>query len=578
LDDYYTSCDPESIVIHIVDHNGLDNPTLALTVRGIAIPWGSPVLRWDAPSENLIYIPPAGFSIAEDVNVKLTTLFDLLGNPLDGSLEWTFHIDREKPFPSAPSPVGTIAEIAPIITISIKDIMAGINEDSLKLVVDGIPYRLTHPALTYDAISFLLTFDPTLAPDFWIGGDIVTVCLNAFDNAHDLCDPNDTIYCWDFDIETGAPTVTFDHPGNGKFLSCNPDSIFITVTDLNGVVTDSIEVVVKVNSTIPERIPFDAPLPPTISRLIETPTSASFYYKPLAPWANGDVVTISVVTGDDSLFNALDSIGQQFTIDYEPPIIVDHTPANLDTILPTSPVIDVEVDDLLAGVNPNTMRFVLGAYTYTWPNAALSWDGIAGIASLDLGVAGITFPGDTTIQVTFWIGDDVDTINCGPNMVDSTWEFIIMPLGPMAELIYPENGIFDGCYSDSVIFWLVDRQSNAIDLSSVYIRYESNIHGTQVIGIETGSGLYFSPANDTFLIFHPTSPEFADAEQVTICLTDASDALGNALFYEVCVTFTIDISPFTATNFAPYDSQVIRELQPIISVRQPGDPGTSTDH
>ena len=79
----------------------------------------------------------------------------------------------------------------------------------------------------------------TAIPFTLAGGDSLLVCVRAWDQP-DLCPPNQLDSCWMFYVPTGGPVGAIVEPLDATYSACDPQGIYMTLNDINGVVDSTI--------------------------------------------------------------------------------------------------------------------------------------------------------------------------------------------------------------------------------------------------------------------------------------------------------------------------------------------------
>ncbi|MBN1755037.1 hypothetical protein JW877_02380, partial [bacterium] len=198
-----SSCPDQNVSLFITDENGVNPSTIILEVQGELYNIGDDELTFSEPE--LLFTPSAYFSHAETVVVRLLEAENLLGLPMEDVLEWRFFIDLEPPYASGESPRADSVLLSPPDTVSVilTEEYTTLVIDSVMLSVNGTPFTLDHPALSWD--GFRLNLDLSGVSLFFPEGDSVTVTVSGAHDYPDYCPPNTMEpYTWRFLI-TSAP-------------------------------------------------------------------------------------------------------------------------------------------------------------------------------------------------------------------------------------------------------------------------------------------------------------------------------------------------------------------------------------
>ncbi|MCD6502524.1 hypothetical protein J7L01_07965, partial [bacterium] len=540
-DGIVTSCDPQEIVMSIVDSNGVADSTIVFFVNGTAYGTDSPELTWSAPT--LTFDGGAGFfAHGSTVACSLAAASDILGNPLETPLSWSFVVDYEPPaltwlFPPDGVPVD---DRSPLIQMLLNDIPAGIDYNSASLAVPGYGSLDPSSAAIY-WIGDTLFFDPDSLSILWTGGDSIGLCLDIADlpdTAAPYCAANDTTYCWDLIISRGGPIATIIEPLDSTFSACSLQSIIITISDPNGVADSTI--LLRVNG---------------IDYTVDSPridwSEPTLTWTPAATWSSGPV-HVELISAEDRLGNELDApLDWWFWMDLDPPVFWAETPAPFEIIDDRSPDISVHIADSLAGLADSCLWMTINdTIDFDLASTAIDWDGETLVLSSS--AAGLAFSGGDNIDVCVHACDDPDY--CPPNDSLHCWRFSIATGGPIATIIEPLDGTVSACSLQQIIVTLED--SNGVDESTI----ELSIDGTT-----------YTTADDELSWSEPTltwtPPSVWSDGVVAVQLLAADDMLGNGLAgAPVSWSFTIDLTPPSFSNLLPADGASTADWQQSISV------------
>ncbi|MCK5832063.1 hypothetical protein KAH81_00165, partial [bacterium] len=143
------------------------------------------------------------------------------------------------------------------------------------------------------------------------------------------------------------------------------------------------------------------------------------------------------------------------------------------------------------------------------------------------------YNGDMPVYCISAYDDDFDfeeTIDRSQGISDTFFPSLIIGHGPIAQLVYPENGAYSSCDSSEIVIFLHDEQG--VDLASIQIRID-------VDTFSIGPNLQYS--NDTLYILPLRS--FTDGQVVTVEIIQAHDVLGYGLDSLYSWQYNIDTSP-----------------------------------
>jgi len=541
-DGIITSCDPQDITLSIIDSNGVNDTTIELIVDGVSystssaeLSWSSPMLTFDGG--------PGFFTHGATVNVELVAAEDMLGNPLDATLAWSFIVDYEPPVFSAaiyPPPGVPVDDRSPLITMPLEDIPAGIDYDSPVLDVPGYgAFDITSPAIYW--IGDDLYFDPDSVGIEWSGGDSMELCLDIADLPDTIapyCAANETTYCWWLLISRGGPMAEIIEPAESTFSACSLQQIIVEIVDSNGVDDSTIELLVNGTSYMVGSPELDW-LEPTLT------------WTPPAVWPSGPV-HVELISANDILGNELEnSLDWWFTMDLLPPYYWSESPVAGAIVADPSPDLSIRVADTLAGLADSCLWMTInGSTPYRIGDIGVNWDGE--LWEFSTSDAGLTYSGGDSITACLHACDDPDY--CPPNESIHCWTIWIATGGPIAEIIEPLDSTISACSLQQIIVDITD--SNGVDETTI----ELEVNGT--VYTISSSELSWSVPRLTW-----TPPSVWTDGPVNVRLLAASDLLGNELESAPVVwSFQMDLTPPNYSNFTPIDGFITGDWQQPISV------------
>ncbi len=426
-EDAWSSCPDDSIVIHLWDSlPGVDESTISLDITGYGtISFPSAGLDYYSSTGMLVYHPSPPLPDWGAITVTLLSADDMLGNPLESPLTWTFY--RDKILPVAlnwlPSCGESIATTHPDISIEPYDSGCGIVLDNTVLTIDGTD------TFQYDAGDFIFdgarfVFDPDVHGLSFPGGSAVDVCWHLVDCAGDICRPNITDTCCTFYISSGGPYSQITYPGDGDWVACDGDSIRFYFEDTDGIISSSIEFEICTGGDCSDCITYDI-TSPAIHGFEEFSDSVHFWFVPSPTFSDGDTICVNVIAASDSLGNALSAGGYAdsiiFYIDLSPPVIWDEVPSGELADFPSE--ISFDLFDSLSGLDSSSLSAYVASAACTTEimtiAAGISIDSTGYLYSLDDWCP--CEPGET-IWVHISAYDSPDT--CAPNVLDTEWFYI----------------------------------------------------------------------------------------------------------------------------------------------------------
>ncbi len=473
-----------------------------------------------------------------------------------------FIIDLSPPFvlPGGlyPPPETTLVDTDVLIEADIDDGIAGVWDDSVRIVVsvNGIPTDST-----IGTTDIFQSFS---------SGDTVEVCLRAIDEIYDTlfctCPANVLDTCWTFYIlECDSFMVERLCPNPcGIFTSCGDQTVSMRLypvgapAELGIFEIEDIMAVIE-RSSAPAETLYAAPR-------LSIDGDTVIIQPPFSGYENGDTVRISLHARNDCPFIMTDTC--EFIVDTEPPVATGFYPPADTTIGLSAPFINVGIFDSIAGVVPESTIVRSIARHADGTADTIIWMGPSPMV-------GDYLPLDTVQICILQAMDAVDyyeDCTCPPNVMDTIcWEFSVFYClaGPFAEVVYPDScgPYVTSCADQSVSWTILDTTGLEIDdatiLIHVSVRGPSGALDTTVtptspaLNWDGVSTLNFQPGSDGWF--------WNSGDTVTISLVSASNTGGCPLEFSVDCSFIVDLDPPVAYDFEPAEGEVITTTAPFIN-------------
>ncbi len=540
LPDSISSCDPESVIIHLWDSTGVDASTIVLLVNGDTIRITNPLLTYIR--DMLVYLPIPNFGDSERVHVRLVYADDILGNHLETPLDWSFQMDRIPPRIIILSPMvaETISTRAPEVRIRLWDDISGLND--FFVVVNGARFNSSSAAISYRGDT--LIFSSLRAGMVFSGGDSVIFCVNAWDSP-DYCAPNVLDTCYTFYITPGGPIAYID---TCTYRACTDENIEIYIVDEDEVVDTSIRVIVArgpaQRDTVVLRYNSDG--------VSWDRGSGRFVYTPSPSFADGETVYYSLVSATDTLGNPLlRRYDWYFIMDLSAPVVISREPT--DTVLSLAPLVCATIRDNLSGVDTSTIQLILydrngRVYRYS--------TGSPGIGFERISRSDVRICADSTITSTMnWLGGDSVQIcveaydspcMCEPNELYYCWYFIIPSNNPVARYCDTTTCVYDTIAISLSGVYGVDPTTIRLWVDGVLYTY-----GSPCLEYR-GGRLYWIPPDTNWFMRN-------EGRAIPIWLERADDYLGNPLdtLHQTRWNLLIDHNPPHVYNVSPPNNDTI---------------------
>ena len=542
----YVACDEDSqyIEMTIIDPDTVDPASVVISVEGERYTLDYPGLTYE--NDTLVFHPLEAWENNQIVDICLLEAVDLLGNPMPDTLCWSFIMDLEPPVPTGETPAGVILnDSLAAFSILLYDTLSGIDDSSIVVYIDSIPYTLDSAGIHWDGET--LSFSPEEAGIFWSDWDTVNICISVED-LPDYCGPNDTTYCWRFFVHLRGPVAEIVTPLPGQIAACDSQEIVIHITDDDTLIDPTTILLVVEGDTfsVDGRI------------LVFDGENLTFY--PLeagTPWYNEQEVNIELISADDMLGNHLQTpLSWSFLVDLEPPVVIDVDPAVGDTVSTITPVVRFHLTDNLSGVDIFSLHIsadtIMLSPTISSPDEEILVDPVE---------LGIVLHGGDSLIVCVSVDDSPDI--CLPaNHLDTCWTIYIEPGGPVAEIIRPFDGAYSAC-QDTEHIEMTITDENGVNPSTILFQIvRTDFPDDTLILTVDSAGVSYDGTNFSY---YPELP-FSDGEEVFPCLLGASDMLGNPMdSVPICWHFIMDLSPPVVHSVSPTPGDTVATRLPVIS-------------
>ncbi|RKZ24734.1 hypothetical protein DRQ26_07010, partial [bacterium] len=442
----------------------------------------------------------------------------------------TFYIwtDFSSPyvFDIYPPESSLIIDTVETVSIWLADDFSDIDSASVTLTIDGAPKTFKYDPATgemsfeYIFIGYADTSDSVY----------LMICITA-DDMPDICNNDlDTCFQYMLYINTQLPVVT---PPADIITACSDQSIIITSQSISGI--DSAEVTLELRSTIYGLMDFmdltDSRFNMVTHSHFPSGVDDSLFFIPDAGYYN-DADTILCIFDYSLIGSGTENRSWLFYTDFSPPYFTALYPADGSIVMATPETLLFTLGDLVSGLwEP---EFQCTIYVNDVP-AVVPFGVLrrAGYDSFKLPLedVGISLSGCDSVVLAIHIPDRVSEEFCGPNVLDTEWNFSLDCTEPFSELIHPSIDAVVSCSLQSLSF---------------YIAYDENLDSTLLMLIIDGDTVHYGDmrfvftAGDT-LTFIPTVP-WTDGDTISGMLAPMYDLVGN-FCDAVLFRFVVDVSP-----------------------------------
>ncbi|MCD6417844.1 T9SS type A sorting domain-containing protein [bacterium] len=404
-----TGCDTTLIRIEISSEHGIEDSTIWLTLNGADYTIDDDEVSLDGTT--IIFSPDYHEGAVETMNVCLEAVDDELGNPLESPYCWTWIWDDRAPQITATNPDDgeSVDDVPSTITAAISDEIAGIDEESITVFINGTEFTLSDDGVYWDGYTLTLNLSEmgySALPETNI------VLFEIFDNA--LCQNEliDTLIF--YVVSNPGPVASAQLPLPEEIVSCDDQQIQISITDEDGI--DPTSIALSVNGTsyiFPDHLDFLYPI------LTFTPD----------PVFEEGTVSVALVNCEDAFGSPLSTpLNYSFIVDLTPPELVSTTyPAEItiDSTADTDFVITAD-DNFCDSLKISMCNVTLtkgGVMIARWED-----DDFIDIEDFSFTVSASSFLDsifesaegtNDTFSICVRLADSPD--RCSPNMADICW-------------------------------------------------------------------------------------------------------------------------------------------------------------
>ena len=554
LDGLISACSDQGFCFALADtevSHDVNPSTIVVSVNGTNYDISDTELSF--ADSQVCFDPSTDFADGEVVEVIIVSAEDNVGNPIGGSYSWSYIIDLSPPYVPPGAWPGDGAEIAttePVITFTLDDVLAGVNESSVEICISisgGAPVCFDISDAGFDTSGGFWNADFATMGIILAGGDEIEFCVTASDTP-DLCPPNILDTCWTFSIPLGGPRADLLEPFEGAYSACDDQSIIIRLADLDGVVESTI--LLSVNGTH---------FTTSDGELEFFALSDSLVFTPTILWLDGETVVCSLITAEDIYGNTLEDAPRVWTffIDLAPPVVSSITPVPGSFVGTTCPIITFDIEDFGSGLNADSTKISIDDGTgpialVIAPIPSTGVNFVGSTVTIDVCAAGLSPSGGDEICVSLNAIDSPDY--CPPNVLDSLWCFTVEAGGPVASLVCPD--IIDACTGcDPQPFQILIEDTNGVVGSTIIL---------DVDGVEYDISDAEMTWVESTLTFDGGTGFFPDGSTNTVELIAANDMLGNELSVPVIFSFTTDYAPPEVSETNPLEGSVIDDTSPFM--------------
>jgi methionine-rich copper-binding protein CopC len=373
------------------------------------------------PATNTVtFTPTAALAMAATYTATVSGAKDTIGDPMAGSVSWSFTTDSALPVVSAHTPAsgstGVAVSAAPTATFS-EAVQAG----TITFALTSSSGAAVAGTATYNAATNTETFTPAVALAY--GTTYTATVSGAKDKAGD---PMSGSVSWSFSTDPLQPAVTaFTPAASGGKGSAQTGSQVAVTTAPTATFNEAVQ-----SNTITFTLVSSAgtAVPGTVSYNATTNTAT---FTPTASLAYGTTYTATVSGAKDTAGDPMaGSTSWSFATDPLQPAVTSHTPASGSTGIAVSALPTATFNE---AVQSGTISFTLASST----GAA-----IAGTVSYNATTNGATFTPTAALTYgttyTATVSGAKDAL--GDPMAATSWSFATDPLQPAVSSHTPASG------------------------------------------------------------------------------------------------------------------------------------------
>jgi parallel beta-helix repeat protein len=471
------------------DLSGINTSTVLLEVDGMDV-----ISFATVTANNVTYIP--GIALSDNVHTIYLEVRDIYGNLATAT--WNFTVDTLVPIITnlQPPDLSTTNDSTPTLSADYSD-LSGIDVSSVVLEIDGVNVTLSATVMAI-GVSYI--------PSVPLSDGVHTVYLEVKDNAGNLATTT-----WSFTVDTTPPIIINLQPPDTSTTNDSTPTISADYTDSSGINASS--VLLEVDG-----------IDVTSSAMV---AAGGVIYIPGVALSEGlHSVYLEVRDNVDNLATTI----WTFSVDSNPPTIVNLQPPDLSTTNNSTPTISADYSDS-SGINFSSV--------------------LLEVDSVDMTSSAVVTAGDVSYVPAVTLSDGIHTIylevrdNIG-NLATASWTFTVDTTSPIITNLQPSDS---STTNDSTPMIIADySDSSGINLGSVLLEVDGI--DVTLTAMVTASGVTFTPGT-------------ALSDGIHMVYLKVRDNAGNLA--TVTWNFTVDTSTPTITNLQPLDSSTTNDNTPTIS-------------
>ncbi len=334
-------CTAAVLSVNLLDSGeGISIDSIRMLVNGVPV---TPEVTGTPAHYVVTHAPEGGFRYSSIVNISVTAS-DLSGNQMDAySYSFTTRPDTTPPYVTAlvPAPDSKDVSMNSSIFLHVLDDGDGVDASSIQMKLDGLPVVPTLASITN---GFAITYN---RPDGWDYQQTVLVSIDAADIAGNVMPTYTYSFTSEREPDTTPPVVSGMSPVPNEEQVAPDRLVVIHVADAgDGVDVDSIEIIMNSTNVSPE--------------ISGSPAD----YKLTFPLPDDSGLGLEVditIAASDLAGNVMTPVSYSFTMkpDDVPPFTAKHAPAPDSFEIPLDTQIVVHVQDLLPGVDEDTIVMLI---------------------------------------------------------------------------------------------------------------------------------------------------------------------------------------------------------------------------
>lgn len=430
------SCDPFTLEINLYSEFGIDISSAEVSSEGFVLTEGNGL----SFAGNVLTAQFPTTSLTEGIHsISVSGIFDTIGNAIEDTA-FVIVIDRTPPIlvDRFPEDGGTVSPINMKVVAVLRDELAGIDFNSLRIIIGGELFSYDDPRVHVSGDSVSIDISSSV----FFGDVAVSLCVS---DRIEMCEPNYACFDWSFNIDSEGPIFELIEPFDGAITHLKNQPIRVRIDDPDGISMSSISLTAGgVSWSIGSELRYE---------------DGILMLEPNSDWRDNSLLNI-YINASDALGNiSARSLGS-FRTDFSPPRIISTMPANRSSHRKSPENIRIVFADNLSGVDPTSIEIFIDSMLFVHGDPAMNV--INDEAIIDLELAGIEKKAPDSIKVIVAGLSDNPPDYGLRNYITEPYSFVFYiwekgcsasprPFSPNDDSFYDEVSIITGSISETKI-------------------------------------------------------------------------------------------------------------------------------